>query len=98
MNYKTTKDKYIPNKKYVWCNSFCVGYYTIKIFEKKDIDWQKYREDKTLRMTPGERWYTKYYPYAFPNEKCDISSSEEEAVKQILKKHKYHHDNLFKQE
>jgi hypothetical protein len=94
MKYNITKDKYIPNKKYVWCNNFCIGYFTTKVFENKNIDWQKYRSDKTLRMNPGDRWTLKFYPHAFPNEKCDVSISEETAVINIIKKHEEVFKNL----
>lgn len=98
MNYKTIKDKHIPNKSYVWCDSYCVGHYTTKVYEKKDIDWQKYREDKTLRMSTGERWYTKFYPYAFPNEKCSIASSKKEAIELIVQNHKNRFIDLLNEE
>lgn len=30
--------------------------------EKKDINWAKYRADKTLRMSPEERFEIRYIP------------------------------------
>ena len=87
LNYKTVKDEHIPTKEYVWYNNFCLGYFTTKVFENKNIDWEKYRADKTLRMTTGERWTLKFYPYAYPNEKCKTAATEELAVEYIIKKH-----------
>ena len=88
MNYKIVKDNHIPNKKYVWYDNFCLGYFTTKVFENKNINWEKYRADKTLRMVPGERWTLKFYPYAYPNKRCETALSEQKAVEYIIKKHK----------
>ena len=87
MNFKITKDKYMPIKRYVWCNGLCIGYFTSQVREHKDIDWAKYRADKTLRMGIGERWYTEFFPVAYPNASCQKCSSEKEAILAILAKH-----------
>jgi len=57
------------------------------IREHKDIDWAKYRADKTLRMSSDERWYSEYFPVAYPNTSCGKCASEKEAVLAILGKH-----------
>jgi hypothetical protein len=88
MNYSTTKDKHISGKRYVWYDGYCLGYIFVRIFENKDIDWPKYKADKTLRIDPKERWYFKYSPTAFPNIRCETVLSEEKAVKLIIEKHK----------
>ena len=75
----------------------CVGYFIKRIFERKDIDWQKYRSDKTLKMSFKERWYAKYYPCAFPNERCNTADSEKEAAKLIIDKHKDRFINFFEE-
>jgi adenine specific DNA methylase Mod len=88
MKITFAKDKHIPLKEYVWYKEVCIGYISSRVIEKKDIDWQKYRADKTLKMTPGERWYIEYYPVAFPNSRCKKCLSKDESAKLILMKHK----------
>tara|TARA_R110000824_G_scaffold2936_10_gene13423 strand:- start:41521 stop:41820 length:300 start_codon:yes stop_codon:yes gene_type:complete len=88
MKYKLIKDKHISGKRYVWYRGFCLGYINVRILENKDIDWPKYRADKTLRIDPKERWYMKYSPTAYPNVACKTVSCEEEAVQLIIEKHK----------
>tara|TARA_R110000824_G_scaffold89536_6_gene219462 strand:- start:480 stop:764 length:285 start_codon:yes stop_codon:yes gene_type:complete len=87
MKYKIVKDKNISGKRYVWYKNFCLGYIMISIHENKNIDWPKYKKDKTLRIDPGERWYAKYKPTAYPNLMCTTVMSEKEAVQLIIKKH-----------
>tara|TARA_R100001082_G_scaffold107406_1_gene81269 strand:+ start:618 stop:914 length:297 start_codon:yes stop_codon:yes gene_type:complete len=87
MNYKIVRDKHICGKRYVWYNNFCLGYFLVSIIENKNIDWPKYKADKTLRIDPKERWYAKYRPTAYPNLRCETVFSEEDAVRLIVAKH-----------
>ncbi len=97
MKYKIIKDKHIFNKRYVWHEGYCLGFFNQKMIENKNIDWPKYRADKTLRININERWHVKYFPVAFPHERCDAVNSIEEAVESIIKKHKNAFANLLKE-
>ena len=87
MNFKITKDKHISLKRYVWYNGVCIGYFSSQIREHKNIDWPKYRADKTLKLSSKDRWYSEYFPTAYPNTSCGKCASEKEAVLSILAKH-----------
>ena len=87
MNFKITKDPHISLKRYVWFNGVCIGYYFCKIYENKNIDWAKYRADKTLKMRISDRWHNEYHPTAFPSISCTKCTSEKEAALAILAKH-----------
>ena len=50
MNYKLKKDEYLSSKKYVWRGGVCLGHIFSEVKDRQNIDWQKYREDKTLQM------------------------------------------------
>jgi len=98
MKYNIIKDKHISGKRYVWYDGYCLGYFNVQIIENKNIDWPKYKADKTLRIDPKERWRAKYSPTAYPNERCNVTFSEEEAVDLIIKKHKEQFTILLNQE
>mgnify|MGYP003629079538 FL=1 len=57
--FSFTKQKHTA-KTNVWYDNIFIGQLDIIIKEKKDIDWAKYRADKTLRMSSGERWNIDY--------------------------------------
>jgi len=98
MNYKIIKDKNISGKRYVWHNNFCLGYFNIEILENKNINWPKYRADKTLRIDSKERWSLKYKPTAYPNLRCGVTFSEQEAVKLIIEKHHQEFEKYLNEE
>ena len=60
MNYKLKKDKFLTSKNYVWKDGRCLGHIFSEIRERQDIDWSKYKQDKTLKMTVRDRLITKY--------------------------------------
>ena len=94
MQFKIVKDKNITNKSYVWHEDICLGYYILQIKENKNIDWPKYRADKTLHIDPKERWYIETYPIAFPHNMCKKCDTEIDAALAILDKHKEISDDI----
>lgn len=88
MKFVLKKDAHISNKVYVWHDQICIGYFTSKLLENKDIDWQKYRQDKSLTLSIKERYLKVIYPVAFPNIRCNTCHSVEAAADLILKTHK----------
>jgi len=86
MNYKLKKDEYISSKKYVWRGGVCLGHIFSEVRDRQNIDWQKYREDKTLRMTVSDRLIVKYNATSFPNESCGQHDSVEDAINAIEEK------------
>jgi len=48
------------SKTNVWYDGIYLGEIFVVMKERKDIDWTKYRADKTLRMSPQERFDVKY--------------------------------------
>ena len=61
-----TKQKH-TNKTNVWYNSILIGEISFFIKEKTDVDWDKYRADKTLRMPTGTRWLTSWKAHTSTN-------------------------------
>ena len=86
MNYKLKKDEYISSKKYVWRGGVCLGHIFSEVRDRQNIDWQKYREDKTLRMTVSDRLIVKYNAISYPNESCGQHDSIENAINAIEEK------------
>jgi len=86
VNYKLKKDIYLSSKKYVWKDGRCLGHIYSEVKDKQDIDWSKYREDKTLRMTVSDRLIVKYNATSFPNESCGQHDSIKSAILAIEKK------------
>jgi hypothetical protein len=100
MNQKISfqKDKFKPMREYVWCGEICIGYLDSSIQEKKDINWQKYRSDKTLSLKTKERFIVDHTAYAYPNTFCGSFSNKEYAAKYILEMHKQKFKSLKKEE
>ena len=86
MNYKLKKDDYLSSKKYIWKDGRCLGYIFSEIKEKQDIDWSKYRKDKTLKLSVRERMVVKYNAISYPNETCGQHDSIENAIVAIENK------------
>ena len=86
------KDKFKFNKEFVWYDKFCIGYLEHNIKEKKNIDWQKYRADKSLKLEIKERYAVKYTAYAFPNIFCGSFLDKKEAAENIKNAHKENFD------
>jgi len=80
MNYKLKKDKFLTSKKYVWKDGRCLGHIFSEIKERQDIDWSKYKQDKTLKMTVRDRLITKYNAISYPSESCGQHESIEQAI------------------
>ena len=91
LKFKITKDEHKPLKRYVWYRKFCLGYYEPEIIENKNIDWEIYRRDKSLKMQVGERFKTLYYAVAFPKKQLGSFRSDSDAAYAILK----HHENSY---
>jgi len=94
MNYKLKKDDYLSSKKYVWKDGRCLGHIFSEVKEKQDIDWSKYRKDKTLKMSVSDRLIVKYNAISYPNESCGQHSSLKEAIIAIENKQQNMFDNL----
>ena len=94
MNYKLIKDNYISSKRYVWRNGVCLGYILSEIKERHDIDWSKYRKDKTLKMSIRDRLTTNYNAVSYPDISCGQYSSLENAITAIQNKQQNIFDNL----
>ena len=80
MNYKLKQDSYLSSKKYVWRDGICLGYIFHEIKENQDIDWSKYRKDKTLKLSVRERLTVKYNAISYPNESCGQYDNIEDAI------------------
>ena len=87
LKFKITKDEHKHLKHYVWYRKFCLGYYEPEIIENKNIDWEKYRRDKSLKMQVGKRFKTLYYAVAFPKKQLGSFRSDSDAAYAILKHH-----------
>tara|TARA_B100000287_G_C20582734_1_gene761055 strand:- start:316 stop:630 length:315 start_codon:yes stop_codon:yes gene_type:complete len=95
MNYKLKKDEYLSSKKYVWKDGKCLGHIFSEVRERQDIDWTKYKQDKTLRMSVSDRLITKYNAVSYPNESCGQHDTVESAIFAIEKKQKEIYDSLI---
>ncbi len=91
---KFQKDRFKSNKEYVWQDQICTGWIETDIKEKQDIDWQKYRSDKTLRMSAKDRYIINHVAYAFPSIFCGQFMSRLEAAAKIKNTHKENFTNL----
>jgi len=80
MNYKLKRDKYLSSKKYVWKDGRCLGHIFSEVRERQDVDWLKYKQDKTLKMTVRDRLITLYNAVSYPNESCGQHESVENAI------------------
>jgi len=82
-----TKQSY-TGKTNVWYDRILIGELDILIKERPNIDWQKYRADKTLKLSAGERWVTTWK--ASTSAKITTLGSfknKEEAAQAILDEH-----------
>ena len=80
MNYKLKRDQYLSSKKYIWKDGRCLGHVFSEVRERQDIDWSKYKQDKTLKMTVRDRLITLYNAISYPNESCGQHESIEDAI------------------
>ena len=94
MKYKLKKDEYLSSKKYVWKDGRCIGHIFSEVKEKQDINWSKYKQDKTLKITVNDRLIVKYNATAFPNEGCGQHNSVEDAIIAIENKQQKTFANL----
>tara|TARA_R110000796_G_scaffold48626_1_gene116494 strand:+ start:244 stop:549 length:306 start_codon:yes stop_codon:yes gene_type:complete len=86
--FKFTKQKH-TGKTNVWYDSILIGELSFYIKEDPEMDWPKYRADKTLRVEPGERWITTWKAHTSTNiTSLGKFSSKEEAARAILDKHR----------
>jgi hypothetical protein len=92
--FTITRDAHTSGKKYVWYQNICLGYFEMSAKENKDIDWPKFRADKTLKIHFNERWHFRFKAYAYPFELCGVHQSEAEAAMAILKNHKERFSSL----
>jgi len=95
MDYKLKKDEYLSSKRYVWRNGVCLGHIFSEVKDRQGIDWQKYREDKTLRMTVSDRLIVKYNAVSYPNETCGQHNSIKDAIIAIENKQKEMFDKIL---
>ena len=86
MNYVLIRDEYLSSKKYIWRDGTCIGHVFSEVKEKQDIDWSKYRKDKTLKMSVGDRLLVKYNAISYPNESCGQHDNIEGAIVAIENK------------
>jgi len=81
----------------VWYDGIFIGELQTSIKEKQDIDWTKYRQDKTLRMPSGERYSLLYTPIVRIGNtgisSLNYCSSREEAAQSLLDHHRKLHGN-----
>ena len=61
MKFTFTDQKH-SSKISVWYGGIYLGELYVILHENKDIDWAKYRSDKSLKLSPEERYVTKYIP------------------------------------
>ena len=80
MNYKLKKDNFLTSKRYVWRDGICLGHIFSEIKERQDVDWSRYKQDKTLKMAVRDRLYTLYNAVSYPNESCGQHETIENAI------------------
>ena len=100
MNQKISfqRDQNKSMREYVWYDSICIGYLDLFVRERKDIDWQKYRSDKSLKLETKERFLVNHIAYAYPNVYCGNFENKEYAANYILEMHKQKFQALQKKE
>ena len=86
LKFKTIRDVHKPLKYYVWYRKFCLGYYESELIENKNIDWGKYRRDKSLKMQE-KRYKILYHAVCFPKKQLGSFRSDSDAAYAILKHH-----------
>jgi len=76
----------------VWWNNVLIGNIESIVRENQDIDWQSLREDKTLRLSVGERWDVTFKASStIGRRKIGIFKNRDQAAAAILDDH----NNLF---
>ena len=72
----------------VWCDQVMIGELSFSMREDPNIDWSKYRADKTLRLSFGERWSISWKAHTGHN-MVNIGSfnTKEDAAQAILDEH-----------
>ena len=73
----------------VWHDQVMIGELSSSMREDPNIDWSKYRADKTLRLSLGERWVVSWKAYT-GNNMVNIGSfdTKETAAQAILDEHR----------
>ena len=91
MKFTFTKQTH-TSKINVWYDGVYIGEIFTLLRERKDIDWSKYKADISLKMSPTERYETKYVPSVkIPGYLVDglgSYSSKEEAAEKLLEHHR----------
>jgi len=91
MNFTFSKQAH-TGKLNVWHNEIFLGEIQVSVKEKENIDWAKYRQDKTLRMSSIERFVLSYIPAArignTTSKGLKACSSRKEAAQSLLNYHR----------
>ena len=75
-------------KQDVWYSGILIGEIDFILREKQDIDWQKYRADKTLKLSADERWIVTWKAHTTANMvTVGVFNNKEDAAEQILDAH-----------
>ena len=95
MNFIFTKQPH-TGKIDVWYSKIYIGEIFVVMKERNDVDWDKYRADKTLRMTVGERYNMSYIPSikisGTVSRVLGTFQNKEDAANAMLESHRnYHH-------
>jgi len=91
-SFQFTNQKH-TGKTNVWCNGILIGELSSIMKEKPDIDWPKYRADKTLKLPHSERWLITWKASAASNiATLGVFGSKEEAAQAILDEHHKKYD------
>jgi len=86
--FSFTKQKY-TNKTNVWYDSILIGELDIIIKESPNIDWAKYRADKSLRLDSRERWVYSWKASTASNiTDLGVYNNKESAALAILDSHR----------
>jgi len=85
--FSFTKRKH-TTKQDVWYNGILIGELDFILRERQDIDWQKYRSDKTLKLSSDERWLVTWKAHTTSNmTTIGVFDSRDQAAEQILDAH-----------
>jgi hypothetical protein len=77
------------SKTNVWYDSILIGELDIIIKESPNIDWAKYRADKSLRLDSKERWVYSWKASTTSNiTTLGVFNNKESAAQAILDKHR----------
>ena len=76
----------------VWYDGIYIGEILVIMTEREDIDWQKFRADKSLKMKPNERFIVRYIGSVriggAMSKSLAASASKEEAAQKMLDYHR----------